>query len=158
MKPIVLTDLARGFSVLLLTPIAVRAQVPAAPMPAPAAPPEGMGGAVAALVVPLVLLAIIVGAVKLYDRKRTRDEEATALAVRLSDALLVHPPLTGFPIIISVHLPLSRRTEPIVEVTGTVPTAALREGAVDVIRRELRSHGHIVDRVVVDPFILGRVA
>ncbi len=59
MKPIGLTNLARGFFALLLSPVASLAQVLAAPLAGPAAPREGVGGGIAALVVPLVLLVLI---------------------------------------------------------------------------------------------------
>ena len=111
--------------------------------------------------VPLVLLAIIVGAVKLYDLKRTRDEEAMILDARISDALLVHPSLKAFPIVASARIPLSSRSTPVLEVIGTVPTSALREVAIDIVQRELHRHGsgaRIEDRVVVAPMILERVA
>jgi len=160
MKSIQLTGAACGLFALLLTPIAAWAQVPA--VPAPAAPtPEEVGARVATVVVPLVLLAIIVGAVKLYDLKRTRDEEAMVLDARISDALLVHPSLKAFPIVASARIPLSSRSTPVLEVIGTVPTSALREVAIDFVQRELHSHGsgaRIEDRVVVDPLIFERVA
>lgn len=166
MKQIALIDVIRGLGAVLLTPMAALAQIPGPPSspaaPAPATPaPEGMGAGLLALAVPLVLLAIIVAAVKLYDMKRKRDEEAMALEARISDTLLLHPSLAGCPVVASVHMPLSKRSEPLVEVAGTVPSEALRDIAVDLVKRELRSQGlpaQVQDRVMVDPLVLKHVA
>jgi hypothetical protein len=162
MKPTLLADFARGLFLLLATPIAALAQAPAAPL-SPTAPvtpaPQGAGTGVATVVALLVLLAIIVVAVKLYDLKRKREEEALALEARISDALLVHPSLTGLPVIASAHVPMFGRSAPVVEVSGTVPTDELRQAALEVVRRELPdSDVRIEDRIVVDPVLLRRVA
>jgi len=163
MKPI-LRDLGLGLSVIIATPAAVLAQspMPSSPaIPPPAATPEGAGARIAAIAVPLLLLIIIVACVKLYDLKRKRDEEAMSLEARISDALLIDPALTGFPVVATVHMPPLRRSEPVVEITGTVPTTGLRETAVDIVNRECSIHGahaQIEDRVAVDPLVLARVA
>jgi len=163
MKRTQLTHVARSLFLLLAAPAAVLAQTPP-PSPglsAPGATPDGGGARIAAIAVPLVLLAIIVACVKLYDMKKRRDEESMSLEARISDALLVHPSLAGFPVVATVHMPLWHRTEPVVALTGTVPTGALRETAVDVVSRECSIHGvhaRIEDRVAVDPMSLGRVA
>jgi len=158
-----LTDLAYGLFSLLLTPIAALAQAPAAPfLQAPTAPAPGEAGPpVTGLLTLVVLLGVIVGLVKLFDFKRKRDDQVMALEARISDVLLVHPALTGLPIHVVPHVPLSRRSEPVIEIRGTVPTPALREMAVDAVRHEAYrqvSAARIEDRIMVDPLMPRRVA
>jgi len=165
MTPIQLVDFALGVLALLATPILAVAQSPAAPSPSPmAAPgPSSQGGAagVVAVVVVLALLAIVGIAVKLYDLKRKREEEALSLQARISDALLLDPSLAGLPVIASASIPRWRRSAPVVEVIGTVPTQQLRDAAVELVKRQLaglRSGARIEDRVVVDALMSKRAA
>jgi hypothetical protein len=151
-------DLVKGVSTLLAMPSAVWAQAPSTP---DAATPDGTGAGLVAFAVPLVLLAAIVTAVKMYDARRRRDEDAMALEARISDALLVESALKGFPVVATVRMPLSRRAETVVELKGTVPTTGLREVAFQIAARECSIHGvhgRIEDRIVVDPLALERVA
>lgn len=165
MKGTRLIDLTRGICALLFVPAAALAQVPATPMSPPgAATPAAEGGgatAGAAIAIGLVLLAIVIGLVKLYDAKRKRDDAAMALGARLSDVLLVEPSLRGFPVVATVQMPLSQRSDAIVELRGTVATNALRDTALEVVARTLRTEGvtaRLEDHLAVDPRSLERVA
>jgi len=163
MQSLSLLDLVRSQFVYFFAPNTAWAQVPGAAPPATPAPAATEGGgatAVAALML-VVLLAIIVGGVKLYDLKRKRDEDAMILDAQIADAVLVHPHLKNFPIGASIHTSIFRRSIPVVEVSGTVATDALRELAIDIVKGEMRRHGldaTVQDHIVVDPRIVGRVA
>jgi hypothetical protein len=113
---------------------------------------------VAAMLSLVVLLGI---AVKLYDLKRKREEEAVAAQARVSDALLMDATLAGLPLTPTAHLPLWKGTPLVVEITGAVPKAELRTAAVDVARREIsrsRSDFQVEDHIEVDPAMLTRAA
>lgn len=109
----------------------------------------------------LLLIVLLGGAVKLYDLKRKREDEAVAAQARVSDALLMDATLAGLPLTPTAHLPLWRGTPLVVEITGAVPRPELREAAVDVAKREIgrsRSDFQIEDRIAVDPAPLGHAA
>jgi hypothetical protein len=113
---------------------------------------------VAAMLSLVVLLGI---AVKLYDLKRKREDEAVAAQARVSDALLMDAALSGLPLTPTAHLPLWRGTPLVVEITGAVPRPELRTAAMDVARREIsrsRSDFQVEDRIQVDPALLTRAA
>ena len=113
---------------------------------------------VAAMLSVVILLGI---AVKLYDLKRKREEEAVAAQARVSDALLMDAALSGLPLTPTAHLPLWRGTPLVVEITGAVPRPELRTAAMDVARREIsrsRSDFQVEDRIQVDPALLTRAA
>jgi hypothetical protein len=113
---------------------------------------------VAAMLSLVVLLGI---AVKLYDLKRKREEEAVAAQARVSDALLMDAALSGLPLTPTAHLPLWKGTPLLVEIRGAVPRPELRVAAVDVAKREIarsRSDFQVEDRIKVDPAMLTRAA
>src|SRR5260370_32754089 len=113
---------------------------------------------VAAMLSLVVLLGI---AVKLYDLKRKREEEAVAAQARVSDALLMDAALSGLPLTPTAHLPLWKGTPLVVEITGAVPRPEFRSAAVDIATREIsrsRSDFRIEDRIKVDPAVLTRAA
>src|SRR3977135_4373125 len=104
---------------------------------------------VATMLLMLVLLGV---AVKLYDLKRKREEEAVAAQARISDALLMDAALSGLPLTPTAHLPLWKGTPLVVEITGAVPRQEFRRAAVDVATREIsrsRSDFRIEDRIKV---------
>src|SRR4026207_1815022 len=106
---------------------------------------------VAAMLALVVLLGI---AVKLYDLKRKREEEAVAAQARISDALLRDATLSGLPLTPTAHSPLWSGTPLTLEITGSVPKTELREAALGVARREMassRDDFRLEDRVAVDP-------
>ena len=113
---------------------------------------------VAAMLSLVVLLGI---AVKLYDLKRKREDEAVAAQARVSDALLMDAALSGLPLTPTAYLPLWRGTPLVVEITGAVPRPELRTAAMDVARREIsrsRSDFQVEDRIQADPALLTRAA
>jgi hypothetical protein len=114
------------------------------------------------LVSAIVILLLIVGVgVKLYDLKRKQEQDAAALQARISDALMTDPMLSPFPITPTAHIPLWSGKPVMVEVTGTVPGAGLRQAAVDLVLREALRTGRtcrLVDRISVDPGMLKRAA
>lgn len=147
---------------MLTLPELVHAQAapPASPLPpAPAAPDAGTGSTVF-VVMALLGLFIIVGiGVKLYDRRRKREEEGVGLQARLSDVLLLDPALSGTPLVASVHMPMWGGSPPVVEVAGTVPSPEIKDIALHRIQQELGGRdAHVEDRIVVDPRMARRVA
>ncbi len=85
------------------------------------------------VVATMLLLVVLLGvAVKLYDLKRKREDEAIAAQARISDALLMDATLAGLPLTPTAHLPLWKGSPLVVEITGEVPRPELREAAVDV--------------------------
>ncbi len=159
------TGVASGPLGLLTAPTIVQAQVspptPSPPgMPAPVTGLEGgAAGAVVAVVALLAFFVLVGMLVKLYDRKRNREEEGVVLQARLSDVLLLDRSLSEALIVVSVHMPLWRRFPPVVEVTGTVATPELRDAALRRVERELTgTDARIEDRIGVDPLTFKRVA
>ena len=108
-----------------------------------------------------ILLLIVGVGVKLYDLKRKREQDAAALQARISDALMTDPMLSPFPITATAHIPMWSGKPVMVEVTGPVPGAGLRQAAVDLVLREALRSGRtcrLVDRISVDPGMLKRAA
>lgn len=129
-----------------------------------AAPPSGGSGTadgILAIGVIAGLLVLIGVAVKLYDRRRKREDEAIAAQARLSNALLNDPTLYALPVAPQVHMPFWRRGPIIVELTGRVPSAELREAILRLVTHVLADRGsevQINDRIVVDRSMVGRAA
>src|SRR5258705_4423725 len=107
------------------------------------------------VVATMLLVVVLLGvAVKVYDLKRKREDEAVAAQARISDALLMDANLAGLPLTPTAHLPLWRGTPLVIEIKGAVPRTELRDAAVDVAKREIarsRSDFQIDDRIAVDP-------
>lgn len=114
------------------------------------------------VVVTMLILVVLLGvAVKLYDLKRRREEEAVAAQSRVSDALLMDAALAGLPLTPTAHLPLWKGSPLILEIKGAVPNPELREAAVGVAKREIarsRPDFRVDDRISVDPGVLSHVA
>jgi hypothetical protein len=90
------------------------------------------------VVATMLILVVLLGiAVKLYDLKRKREEEAVAAQARISDALLMDASLSGLPLTPTAHVPLWSGTPLTLEITGSVPRSELREAAVGVATREM---------------------
>jgi hypothetical protein len=106
------------------------------------------------VVTTMLILVVMLGvAVKLYDLKRKREEEAVAAQARVSDALLMDSTLAGLPLTPTAHLPLWKGSPLVVEIKGAVPRTELRDAAVDLARREMgrsRSDFRIEDHIAVD--------
>jgi hypothetical protein len=114
------------------------------------------------VVATMLSLVVLLGvAVKLYDLKRKREEEAVAAQARVSDALLMDATLAGLPLTPTAHLPLWKGSPIVVEIKGAVPRPELREAAVDVAKREMgrsRSDFLIEDHIAVNPGGVGHAA
>jgi hypothetical protein len=137
----------------------------AAPLPGvlPGARPDVIDASTSfVLVSAVVILLLIVGVgVKAYDLKRKREQDAAALQARISDALMVDPLLSPFPITPTVRIPVWSGKPVMLEVSGTVPGAGLRQAAVDLVLREALRSGRtcrLVDRISVDPGMIKRAA
>lgn len=110
----------------------------------------------------MLVLGVLLGlAVKIYDLKRKREEEAVAAQARVSDALLMDAALAGLPLTPTARLPLWKGSPLVLDITGVVPRTELREAALDLAKRELgrsRSDFRIEDRIAVDRGALGHAA
>lgn len=108
------------------------------------------------IVAAAALLAVLVVAVAVMDLRRKRKAQAIAIEGQIADALMREPRLMGAVVTTMVHVPLTGRTGPTVEVRGEVEYPELRETAVRVVRQELLRHhpeGRIEDRIFVSPRI-----
>jgi hypothetical protein len=128
----------------------------------PVPPPEsGPGYGLFAFVFVVALLAMTGMAVKLYDMKRKREDEAVAIQARLSDALLTEPSLAHLPITPTVHIPFGRHGQAVIILTGTVPMSVFRDAVLQLVNREaasLTDNYRIEDRLVVDTHMARRAA
>jgi hypothetical protein len=134
-----------------------------APTPTPVAPPASgeAGGGALFVVLMIVLFAIIGIGVKLYDLSRKRSDEAMHLQARIADALMLDPALATLPVAATAHAPMWRGSPMTIEVTGQVPSPALREAAMNVVLSEASRAGvefRIEDRLAVVPHITARAA
>ena len=114
-----------------------------------------MNSQVLAAIVIVVALVLILGVlVKMLDLKRKREAEAVHVQAQVSDALLREATLFGLPITPTAHVPLWSGTPAIVEVTGQVPSPALREMVIRLVRAEatrVRPDVQVEDRLTIDP-------
>ncbi len=110
----------------------------------------------------MLALFVVVGlAVKLYDVKRRREDEAVGLQARISDALFCEPSLSRLPITPTVRVPLRPGSPVTVEISGPIPKAELREAVMRLVIREMagtRPDFRLEDRTAVDPAIFERAA
>jgi len=116
---------------------------------------------VAILAVVLLMLLAIGVTVKLFDRKRKREEEAVSLQSLISDALLLDPSLARLPITAFADSSLWRRSPVVITITGTVPTPEQREAVMRLVVQALsRRHAFArpEDRLVVDPLMQKQTA
>jgi hypothetical protein len=111
-------------------------------------------------VVVLVALVVLIGVgVKLYDQKRKREGEAVYLQARLFDALMGEPSFSGLHLTATVHIATFKRSPPIVEIAGQVPTQEARERALGIVRAEtarLRLDAQFEDRMAIVPTMAQR--
>ena len=141
---------------LLAFPVRAAAQTAGADSSGTTPAPSSWGGSVAILVVVLLILLAIGVAVKLFDRKRKREDEALLLQSQISDALLLDRSLAGLPIIAVADSSLWGRSPVVVAITGTVPTPEQREAVMQLVGQELsRRHAfaRAEDRLLVDPLM-----
>jgi hypothetical protein len=106
------------------------------------------------LILIVALLAGLVFAVGVMDRRRKRQAQATAIEGQISDALMGDPRLAGTVLTPLAHVPLGTRSAPTVEIRGEVEYPELEETAVRIVRQELLRHhpeGRVEDRIFVSP-------
>lgn len=107
----------------------------------------------------LALIVIIGAAVKLYDRKRTREAEAVHLQAQLSDALLRESRFSGLPVTVTVRTATFRRSAPIIEIAGQVPMREAHERVLNFVRTEtvrLQPDAQFEDRIAIVPSMATR--
>lgn len=109
------------------------------------------------VVIALLTVAAMAGSVlTLRQMRRNREVNALLLRLRMRDALLTDESLAALPIALTVHLPCAFWSPAVVEITGRVPTADLRDDVVWLAKRELsrrRTGAHTAARLVVDLLI-----
>lgn len=126
-----------------------------------AAPDSDPGYGLLAFVFVIALLVMVGTAVKLYDMKRRRENQAVAIQARLSDALLTEPALAHFPVAPTVRVPLGRHAQAVITLAGAVPTRAFLDATLQLVNREaasLTDNYRIEDRLLVDPRVSRRAA
>ena len=100
----------------------------------------------------VVVSVLVVWGVRLLARKDRDDEDASRLGVELAAVLAREPWLAGAAILPVATIPLEGR--PSVELTGRVPSASVRDVALEIARREaqrLRPGMLVVDRLEIVP-------
>ena len=160
-------SLALGFTLVFLALMtgpalssSAWAQAPNSPTaPATGAGTAGVATTVGAVGVVVALLVIIGAGVKLYDLKRKREAEAVLLQSQLSDALLREPGFSGLPLTATVHMATFKKSSPVVEISGQVPTKEARERALTIVRAEtlrVRPDAQFEDRIAIVPVMAPR--
>ena len=105
------------------------------------------------------VLASVAVAYALYDLKRRRAEMSAGLRARVAGTLRAEPTLAGLPVVVDVHPSLRRDSPLTLEITGTVPTAEMRDAVLLVVAREVarsQPDARVDDRIVVDPSDFGQ--
>ena len=146
---------------LLAFPVRAAAQTTGADSSSTTPPPSSWGGSVAILAVVLLVLVSIGVAVKVFDHKRKREEEAVSLQSQISDALLLDRSLVGLPITAVASSSLWDRGPVVIAITGTVPTPEQREAVMRLGGQELSRRptiARVEDRLVVDPLMQKQTA
>lgn len=146
-----------------MVPLAVGAvawaQAPSTPAPvtpptaAPGASSYGSSGMWLTALVLVGLLALVVGIGKLIDLRRKRQAEAVHVQAQVTDALLREQALFGLPITPTAHPPAWGGSPTLLEISGEVPSAELRDTILRIARAEatrVRPDVRIEDRLVVN--------
>jgi hypothetical protein len=100
----------------------------------------------------VVVSLLVIWGVRLLARKERDEEDATRLGIDLAAVLAREPRLAGAAILPVATIPLQRR--PSVELTGRVPSARVRDAALEIASREaqrLRPGILVVDRLEIVP-------
>ena len=85
----------------------------------------------------LTMVAMAGGVLRLRQMRRNREVNELLLQLRTRDALLTDELLAALPIALTVHLPRAFWSPAVVEITGRVPTADLRDDVVRLVKREV---------------------
>ena len=131
------------------------------PAPAPAAAAGDSSGVLMALALMGALLVLVGIGVKIWDAKRKREAEAVHLQSQISDALLREQDFFGLAITPTVHAGLRKDAPVRIEVTGQVPSAAVRDAALRVVRDEASRMGRdfeLDNHVEITPAAARRIA
>jgi hypothetical protein len=126
---------------------------PATPAPSAGATVEGSSGWIMASILVIGLLVVVGALVKLFDLRRKREAEAVHIQAQISDALLRDPNLFGLPITPTAHAPLWSGTPVTVDMSGEVPSAAVREAVLRIAWAEaqrIRPDVEVRDRLMVE--------
>jgi hypothetical protein len=148
---------------LVVSAVAVGAQVPPPPA-SPSAPPEataGGSGAWTVFVALFALFVVVAAGVKFYDLRRKREAEAVHLQAQISDTLLRDQALFGLPVTPTVQIPTWRGSPAVIEVSGQVPTPEVKASAMRLVEaeaRRVRPDFRIEDRVAVVPAMARQAA
>jgi hypothetical protein len=124
---------------------------PVMPAPSAAAPVDSSGWIMASILV-FGLLVVVGVLVKVFDLRRKREAEAVHVQAQISDALLRDPNLFGLPITPTAHAPLWSGTPMTVEISGEVPSSAMRESVLRIAWAEaqrIRPDVEVRDRLTV---------
>jgi CheY-like chemotaxis protein len=108
------------------------------------------------LIALLTMAAMAGGVLTLRQMRRNREVNELLLRLRMRDALLTNEALAALPIALTVHLPRAFWSPAVVEITGRVPTADLRDAVVRLAKRELsrwRTGAQTAARFEVEPLI-----
>ena len=100
----------------------------------------------------VVVSLLVVWGVRLLARKERDEENGSRLGVELAAVLAREPRLSGAAILPVATIPLEGR--PSVELTGRVPSARVRDVALEIASREaqrLRPGMLVVDRLEIVP-------
>ena len=113
-----------------------------------------MFGALAGLV---IVSLLVVWGVRVLARKDRAEEQASRLTIDIAAALAREPRLREAAILPVASIPLHRR--PRVELTGRVPSASIRDVAMQIAIREvarLCPDMHVIDHLEVAPTVIER--
>ena len=108
------------------------------------------------LIALLTMAAMAGGVLTLRQMRCNREVNELLLRLRMRDALLTNESLAALPIALTVHLPSAFWLPAVVEITGRVPTADLRDAVVRLAKRELsrwRTGAQTAARFEVEPLI-----
>ena len=129
---------------------------------APAATPPVAGSEAGIVALVIVGSLIVLGiAVKLYDVKRMRENEAAGLQGRITDVLLADRLLSGLTLTPLVRMPHRRGGLVTVSVSGTVTSPDLRDAVLALVMKTMEASQtsfRIEDRIAVDPLMDRRAA
>jgi hypothetical protein len=109
----------------------------------------------------LTMMALAGSLLTLRHMRRNRDVAELFLQLRVRDGLLSEESLAALPIALTVRLPLAPWSPAVIEITGRVPTPALRDRVVRLAKREVsrrRTGVQTAAPIAIDPLICPRAA
>jgi hypothetical protein len=100
----------------------------------------------------LILVAIMIAPVIVYDLRRRRAAAAASLQGQISEALFRETALLRLSLIASVAVPFWRGSPATITIAGLLPSPALRTIVIGIVEREagkIRQDFRLDDRLVV---------